>query len=318
MAGTSLDRLPFSEVARLAPGEPTDRLAGAWLLSLRSTNTREAYRRDLSAFRSWLAEVAGIDLLDAHRAHIDAYAEHVTRTRGRNGNPARPTTVARALAAVSSFYAYACSVRATDANPVAAVRRPKTGEAYVELTPALDADETRALLAAASAPRDRVLVLLLLDMGLRASEAVALDLDNVEAVQGKPSILVHGKGGTESRMTLSVRLAEALATLTEHEGRTRGPILLGKAGERMTRHGVAAALDRLGRAADLDRSPRPHVLRATAITLALAHMPLHDVQDFARHSDPRTTRRYDRARGALDKIRAVQDAISAATEAVAS
>jgi hypothetical protein len=59
---------------------------------------------------------------------------------------------------------------------------------------------------------------------------------------------------------------------------------------------------RLARRAGIDKRISPHSLRHAAITAALdAGCSLRDVQDFARHADPRQTRRYDRARGALDR-----------------
>ena len=52
----------------------------------------------------------------------------------------------------------------------------------------------------------------------------------------------------------------------------------------------------------LDKELYPHSLRHTAVTLAVdAGVPLRDVQDMAGHADPRTTRRYDRARMSLDR-----------------
>ena len=59
---------------------------------------------------------------------------------------------------------------------------------------------------------------------------------------------------------------------------------------------------RLAKRAGIDKQISPHSLRHAAITAALdAGCSLRDVQDFARHADPRQTRRYDRARGALDR-----------------
>ena len=91
-----------------------------------------------------------------------------------------------------------------------------------------------------------------------------------------------------------------------------GPVFVSPAtGERMSPAGAARALTRLGRRAGLIRKDSagtwrgkvtPHMLRATAITLALnAGCTLLDTQDFARHADPTTTRRYDRDAGQLDR-----------------
>lgn len=133
------------------------------------------------------------------------------------------TAVARRLAAVGSFCAYAAQVGAVTGSPVTGVRRPRTGERYVELTPALTRDELGRVLAAAAAPRDRALVLVLVVLGLRVSEALGLDLDAVEDVRGHATVVVHGKGGREDRAPLPPLLLDALDDLARAEARSSGP-----------------------------------------------------------------------------------------------
>jgi integrase/recombinase XerD len=86
-------------------------------------------------------------------------------------------------------------------------------------------------------------------------------------------------------------------------GRTSGPILLNSRGSRMDRHSATRRLHRLAQVAGV-RLPRmhPHMLRHTFVTTMLdASVDLRDVQIAARHADPRTTMRYDRARKNLDR-----------------
>jgi len=74
----------------------------------------------------------------------------------------------------------------------------------------------------------------------------------------------------------------------------------------LTRQAIYGLIARLARAADVGELS-PHGLRATMVTLALdSGMPLRDVQDFARHADPRTTRRYDRDRHSLNRHAALR------------
>ena len=71
---------------------------------------------------------------------------------------------------------------------------------------------------------------------------------------------------------------------------------------RLDRHASARIVRRLTKAAGIDKRVIPHSLRHSFITAALdAGVPLRDVQEAASHSDPRTTMRYDRGRGALDR-----------------
>src|SRR4029434_7534741 len=85
--------------------------------------------------------------------------------------------------------------------------------------------------------------------------------------------------------------------------RVRGPILLNRNAHRMDRHAATRRLRHLAAAAGV-RMPRmhPHMLRHTYVTTMLdAGVGLRDVQIAARHADPKTTMRYDRARKNLDR-----------------
>ena len=83
-----------------------------------------------------------------------------------------------------------------------------------------------------------------------------------------------------------------------------GPLLATASGSRLDQSALWKLVRRLARAADIPSWAQlsPHSLRHTAITSALdAGAALRDVQDYAGHRDPRTTRRYDRSRGTLDR-----------------
>ena len=292
--------------ARSVPAlEDTDvqRLQAAWLLGYGSPRTRKAYGHDLGQFSAWLGQW-DVPLLEVQRVHVDAYVQALEGLR--------PTTVARALASLSSFYDYALDLGLVPANPVARVRRPKTGEHHVALTPALDLAGAQALLAVATDTQDAALITALTVTGLRVSELLALDLDCTLQDRGHTVATVTGKGGRTDRVALPPAVADLLARLARERGSVSGPVFVSPAtGERMSPAGAARALTRLGRRAGLIRKDSagtwrgkvtPHMLRATAITLALnSGCTLRDTQDFARHSDPKTTRRYDRDAGQLDR-----------------
>ena len=84
--------------------------------------------------------------------------------------------------------------------------------------------------------------------------------------------------------------------------RRSGPLLLNAHRRRMTPYNVQYLVKGLCRQIDVNRRITPHSLRHSAITMALdAGVGLRDVQDFARHEDPKTTRRYDRSRNQLNR-----------------
>jgi len=85
-------------------------------------------------------------------------------------------------------------------------------------------------------------------------------------------------------------------------GRTDGPVFLASDARRLDRHGAGRIVRKTARRAGIGKTVTRHTLRDAFITAALdAGVPLRDVHEAASHADPRTTMRYDRARGSLDR-----------------
>ena len=111
---------------------------------------------------------------------------------------------------------------------------------------------------------------------------------------------VLGKGSKLAVIPMPPRVARAVDMAAGE--RRSGPLLLAQSGLRLNRHAATRIVRRLAKKAGITKSISPHSLRHSFITAALdAGVPLRDVQIAARHSDPRTTTRYDRARHNLDR-----------------
>ena len=125
--------------------------------------------------------------------------------------------------------------------------------------------------------------------------------DNLDVNRGHRTLFIHRKGNKTATIPLSPRTARALDLYIGE--RPSGPIFLNHDGtSRLDRHASARIVRRLTKAAGIDKRISPHSLRHSFITAALdAGVPLRDVQEAASHSDPRTTMRYDRGRGSLDR-----------------
>jgi site-specific recombinase XerD len=106
--------------------------------------------------------------------------------------------------------------------------------------------------------------------------------------------------GDPLRLAVAAYLARFKGSSRERLG---GPILLNSRGARMDHHAATRRLRRLAHAAGVPITrPHPHMLRHTFVTTMLdAGVDLRDVQIAARHADPRTTMRHDRARKNLDR-----------------
>jgi site-specific recombinase XerD len=284
-AASDLESLPLS----------VQTLAAAFLLAYGGA-TRAAYGRDLRSWFSWCA-VHDLDPLAAQRGHVDAYARTLAEVEGRS-----PATVARHLSTLSGFYRYAVAEDVVARNPLANVMRPKVGTDTVST--GLDKDELSALIrvAEADSPRSLALVLLLGLNGLRISEALGADVDDLGTERGHRVLVVKRKGGKRATVPLAPRTAEAVDGYVGE--RTVGPLFITRTGERWHRSEAWRVLRRLARVAVPAKAKtlHPHDLRHAFVTLSLdAGASLRDVQDAAGHADPRTTRRYDRARHNLDK-----------------
>ena len=180
------------------------------------------------------------------------------------------------------------------------MRRPRLSEDSQAL--GLDRDQTRTLLGAAddASARDRALLYLLVFLGLRVSEAIGIDVEDLEPTRGHETVWVRRKRDRRSQLVLAPPPAAAVAAV--RAGRESGALLVTGSGRRLDRHHAAKIITRFARAAGLAAKVTPHALRHAFITHALdAGVALREVQDAAGHADPRTTRRYDRARGSLDR-----------------
>jgi integrase len=138
-------------------------------------------------------------------------------------------------------------------------------------------------------------------LGLRIFEACGANISDIGEEHGHRILRVRGKGGKVVLLPLPPAVARALDRAVD--GRDAGPILRNTHGARMDRHAATRRLKHLAAAAGI-RLPRmhPHMLRHTFVTTMLdAGVSLRDVQIAARHADPRTTMRYDRARKNLDR-----------------
>ena len=287
------------------PGGPGDevaaRVAAGWLVG-HGGRTAIAYRRDLGAWAVW-CEQAGVTVLDAQRVHVDAWVRHLsTVPRPGTGRVASAATIARALSAISGFYTYAVSeAEVIERSPVAAVRRPRVSQDST--TAGLSASQLRALLetAAAHSARSGALVAVLACCGVRISEALGADVGDYGYDGGHRVLAITRKGGIAAKVVLAPPVVRALDAYLE--GRDTGPLFTAADGRAC--YAYSSAYEQIGRLcarAGLPPGISPHSLRHSYATEALRlGVALTDVQDALGHADPRTTRRYDRARHLLDR-----------------
>jgi site-specific recombinase XerD len=269
------------------------RLAVAGFLARYSEPTRRSYTSDLRQFFTWCDSV-GLAIFEAKRPHLELWA------RSMEERGLARATIGRRLSTVAGFYRIATLDGLIEHSPAEHVRRPKIDTESATL--GLDRMELSAFIAqgAAAGPTDHALACLLGLLGLRVSEACSIDIEDLGADRGHRTVTVLGKGSKVALMPLPPRVARALDMAAG--ARSSGPLLLTRAGTRLNRHAATRIVRRLSKGAGITKHISPHSLRHSFITAALdAGVALRDVQIAARHSDPRTTTRYDRAKNNLDR-----------------
>ena len=244
-------------------------------------------------FTTW-CRARSLPLFSVRRADIEGFARDL-EARGR----AR-ATVSRRLCTIAGSCRYAAEEEPLEYSPAAHVRRPRVD--YESHAIALDRSEPGGLLVAAglgSAPEHALISLLALN-GLRVSEAAGADIEHLGLERGHRTLTITRKGGKVAAIPLAPRTARAIDLAIGE--RTDGPVFLTDDGRRLDRHSAGRIVRKVARRAGMIKAVTPHTLRHAFITAALdAGVPLRDVQEAASHADPRTTMRYDRARGSLDR-----------------
>jgi integrase/recombinase XerD len=271
----------------------SERLALAGFLAGYTGLTREAYALDLRQYASWCQQHQ-LRPFQARRADIECFARDL-EARGR----AR-ATITRRLCTIAGFYKYAVEEELLGHSPAAHVRRPRLD--YESHATALDRNELGALLVAAGlgVSAEHALISLLALNGLRVSEATGANIEGLGVERGHRTLVITRKGAKVVTIPLAPRTAWAIDLAVGE--RSEGPVFLAADGRRLDRHGAARIVRRVARRAGVSKPVGPHTLRHAFITAVLdAGVPLRDVQEAASHADPRTTMRYDRARGSLDR-----------------
>jgi len=265
----------------------------------------EAYAQDILDFESYLDEF-GVSL--ARPAEIDkqmvqGFMAHLFR------NGLAPSSRARKLSALRSLFRHLQRTHKIESDPTAGVRNPKQDQRHPAM---LNVDQMFSLLAEAgeklTAPatvctpeealalRDKALLELLYGSGLRISEALDLDVEDIRS--GATTLLVMGKGSKQRQILLSDTCTTALTRWMEVRSLVppqygERALFIGKRGKRLDRRQAARLLDEHAKLAGIPQHVSPHDLRHSFATHMLeGGADLRAVQELLGHSRISTTQRY--------------------------
>jgi integrase/recombinase XerC len=284
-----------------------------------SVHTVGAYERDLGQLLSFVA-----DRRPSARSPDDV---DVALLRGWLGVLARthaPASIARKIAAVRAWYRFLERRGLARSSPAAALSLPKVRrklptvlnvDAATELvespTGGLDSDASDDESSEAAQARDRAVLEVLYGSGLRVSELVGLDLDDVDLELDRAEARVVGKGNKERRVPLGSESVRALeAWISARSELARDPdeqaLFLSVRGRRLGVRAVQRLVGAWGARATGRPDLHPHALRHTCATHLLeGGADLRSIQELLGHASLATTQRYTHV--SLDRILQIYD-----------
>lgn len=262
-----------------------------WIEKGLSENTLQSYRTDLTKFAEFNNK-AGDSLTDASVVSVENYLAH------RNTRGLKPRSTARAISALRHFYNYLQLHGMVEASPMLHIENPKLG---APLPKSLSEADVEALLEApvledAIQLRDKAMLELLYATGLRVTELVGLQMDQINPRQGV--VRVFGKGnkervvpmGEEAQRWLEIYLRQGRGLLLQNPSPVVFPSSRGRV---MTRQTFWHRIKHYAKVAGVNAELSPHTLRHAFATHLLNHgADLRVVQMLLGHEDLSTTQIY--------------------------
>jgi len=267
-------------------------LDALWMEKALSQNTLDAYRSDLAALTTWLTS-KGTALISASREDLLGYLA----VKGKKGAHSR--SLARLLSSLRRFYRYQLREGRIKEDPTVRIDTPKLGQ---PLPKTLTEDEVERLLASPNMDkplglRDRAMFEVLYASGLRVSELINLEMNQVSCRQGV--LQVMGKGNKERLVPLG---EEAIVWLDTYFKDARPVLLKGQSsdvmfptqrGKAMTRQAFWHNIRRYAQLAGINKTLSPHTIRHAFATHLLNNgADLRVVQMLLGHNNLSTTQIY--------------------------
>lgn len=223
-------------------------------------NTIVSYERDLCQMADYLQSVYGVECGGATQVQLQSYLHHMERENKR------PATIARAAASIKAFFRYLNQTGQAASNPAQGLKAPKVekGVPYI-----MSPQETVRLLRqpqgdAPKAVRDRAMLQLLYATGIRVSELVQLQTDDVNLTMeyllcrygARERVIPFGK---EAKQSLQMYLEQARPQLVKDPSCTM--LFTNLSGQKMSRQGFWKLIKQYAKAAGIQQEITPHTLR---------------------------------------------------------
>jgi len=268
-----------------------------------SPHTCRCYRKDLEGFEDFLKSM-GMYLNPAGDVEIEkvdrmAIRKYMSFLHRKN----KKSSIARKISTLRSFFKYLIREQVIPSNPAKSVSSPKVektlpttltvDEAFRLMESPQSIPEKSSEMSKQNSVRDRAILELLYSSGLRVSELVGLNLNQLDSDLG--IVRVMGKGRKERIVPVGVKAIDALKAYLEPRGGLTGEdaIFINPSGGRLTARTVGRLIKKYTRHSGIFRKVSPHSLRHTFATHLLdAGADIREIQEMLGHSSLSTTQRY--------------------------
>ena len=255
-------------------------------------NTLNSYARDLNQFQTWLMANGITDLKKVKKETVNEYLQYMS------GKGKSPATVTRSTASIRSFYNYMLREGRVKTNPAKAVTSQKVERKYPEI---LTNREVELFLEQPKCVdekgfRDHAMLELLYATGIRVSELIGLNVEDVNLTVGFIRCTTHGKERIIPLYTAAVKaLREYMEKIRPRiiADENQQALFVNMSGERMSRQGFWKIIKYYQEKAEINKDITPHTLRHSfAVHLLENGADLRSIQEMLGHADISSTQVY--------------------------
>ena len=257
-------------------------------------NTLNSYARDLNQFQTWLMANGITDLKKVKKETVNEYLQYMS------GKGKSPATVTRSTASIRSFYNYMLREGRVKTNPAKAVTSQKVERKYPEI---LTNREVELFLEQPKCVdekgfRDHAMLELLYATGIRVSELIGLNVEDVNLTVGFIRCTTHGKERIIPLYTAAVKaLREYMEKIRPRiiADENQQALFVNMSGERMSRQGFWKIIKYYQEKAEINKDITPHTLRHSfAVHLLENGADLRSIQEMLGHADISYTQIYSK------------------------
>lgn len=268
-----------------------------------SANTLQSYKRDVEQYITYLREINLLNIINTNKTTIIAYLLHLQK-KGR-----ATSTISRNLASIRSFYQYLYKTRVIDSDPTTELESPKVEKKLPQI---LSTQEVELLLEQPKCIdlkgyRDKAMLELLYASGIRVSELISLNVDDINLDAG----FVRCNHGNKERVipigSIAINAIQDYLNKSRElmiQDKNEKALFVNVNGKRLTRQGFWKIIKQYKNMAKINKDITPHTLRHSFAAHLLENgADLRSIQEMLGHSDISSTQIY--AQIAKNKIKDV-------------